>query len=278
MPSDMAGFPGPVYDAETAAWAASIISRGGSVSERSKGVANLLMSRINASTFNSKLVYLLPFLGTGLAAVATPLRGILNFGVATNSGFVEADFDEFVGVQNPTESIKYLNARIRPDYPGAGSGNGGLGWWEVNWGAGTGVVPIGATSFNATDLRYVIDGRSNVQSFRWGVPANGAGDTNTFSNGHYYGQRSSASLRQLFKNGAPQGTDNTTTDGNAPSAETLDLWVMGWNRFSAGTPAPTYWKGTGAVAYLTDGTLTTTEAAALHAILRDYLITPMRRA
>lgn len=270
--NDMGGFPAPTFDGETQLWAAKIINYGGKVPERSKYIADALIRAIKASSFNAKVLYLLPLLGPTLLEARVPLRGGT---IALNSGFADSNFVENAGLSNTTEAAIFLDTGVYPSQLGSGN-NGGLGWWETNWGAGSGVEPMGCYSNEATNKRYVLDGRSNVQAFRWGAAGNSAGDTNTFSNAHYYGQRVSATLRQLFKNGRSQGTDNTTNDATIVSNTTIRL--MGSNAFSGTTAAPTYWKGRCSLAYLTDGSMTAQEVLDFHVLLTNLLIGPLGRA
>lgn len=252
-------------EAETRLWMQRVLAGGGDFNVNSLIYADNLVKGLRSQTFYSKIVWLNPLLGRGINAARVPLIDTLNVGSSTNFGFLDSDFSESVGLSNPAESAKYMDSLIKPSQLGT-SNNGGLGWWEKNWGAGSGVEPIGAYNTTGTNNRYVIDGRSNLQGFRWGLPGNSAGDTSTFSNAHYYGQRSNAVLRSLFKNGSTLGVDNTTSDPTSGTNENNIYW-MGCNEGPA-----SYWKGRCAVTYMTDGTLTSLEVSTLNTLLNTLLI------
>jgi hypothetical protein len=213
------------------------------------------------------LQVLLPLLGSNMAAARVPLRDALNAGTALNSNFVDADFAQSTGLQgNGTNKILDLN--IKPGDLGT-SANGGLGYWESNISFAGDVEPMGC--YGGPSERFVLDLRSNVESFRWGTASNGAGTSGPATSAHYYGQRSSPTLRELFKNGSSLGT-NTTSDSPA-SASNRAIRLMG----SDENGALVYWAGRCAVAYLTDGTMSSSDVSDFHTLLQTYLITPTGR-
>ena len=124
---------------------------------------------------------------------------------------------------------------------------------------------------SASGTRFVLDLRSNLRSFRWGGPANAPGDTTAAGNGHYYGQRSSATLRELFFNASSLGTNTTSDSASESGLNKIQLLACNENG------PQLHWNGRCAVAYLTDGTLTSGEVATLHSVLSTYLITPTGR-
>ena len=252
-------------------WESRVAAAGGTLGVNSLSIASDLIDALVAETYGEAVKYLLPLLGSNLAAARVPLRDSLGVGIAGNSGFVDGDFTEATGLANSTEAAKRLDTLINPSQLGAGN-NGGIGFWEVNWGAGTGVEPMGMYTNLVTGNRAAIDMRTTQETFRWGAPANYTGILTTASNGHLYGQRSSATARKIYKDGTQSGSTNTTSDPGTDLQERT-IYIMGVNHPS-GT---TYWKGRCAVAYMTDGTLSDSDASALHTLLGTYLITPTGR-
>jgi hypothetical protein len=267
------GGGGGSYDAETVAWYTRIGALGGSVTTQEKDWANALILAIKGETYGAKIIYLLPFIGTSIAAHRVPLRDTLAKGAATNGGaspFVDADCTNN-GIANPTEKAAYLDTKIIPQ--DVNSNNIGLGWYERAIGFGTGVEPMGVyDSTTAGNTRCVIDLRSNVQRFFYCTTSNGASVATTAGNAHYYGQRSSATLRRLYKNGSTLASNTTSDSGFGNNAYSILAMVM-QNHLGIAS----YWKGRGACAYVTDGTLSDADVAAFHTLLGTYLITPTGR-
>lgn len=259
-------------DIEVALWQARVLAQGGTLSSSSVSTALALMRAIRATTFNFKLVYLLPFLGTNAKACCVPLRGN---SATRNSGFADSAFDEHVGLSNPTEASNLLDTGIAFQNLGIGTNVGGFGWWELNWGNGAGVEPMGC--YNAANTRrFVLDIRSPTGgTVIIGDPA-GSGSTsgrNGLLNGHHYGQRVSSTLVEIYGNGefAAQGTTSDTA-----AADRRTVFVMGGNENDAQTGA--FWKGRCGVAYMTDGTLSRSEVSLMHQILGSILVYGMGRA
>jgi hypothetical protein len=267
-----AGPPATILDPETIVWRDRATAAGGTFGADSVEIADELIKAIKAESFNSKIVYLLPFLGANLATARVPLRDTLGVGIASNSNFVDADFSESTGLQG-NGTTKYLNSLITPTQLGT-TDNGGLGWWERDF-TGTGnSEPMGAYKASTSpDERFCLDLRPAQEAFHWGAIAGGAASGAAAGNKHYYGQRSGASNRELFIDGASAGTDTDTptVDGSGD----LTIKVCGSHVGTAGGVLP--WPGLGAVAYMTDGTLTAGEVATLHTLLTTYLITPTGR-
>lgn len=250
-------------------WVGAVRAAGGGFENNSIFIAANLVRVLQSRPYYSKIKYVLPLLGTGINAARVPLVDALGVGAATNVSFVDANFSQSTGLQG-NGSSKYLNCLIKPAQLGS-SNNGGLGYWENNINLSGNVEVIGCYNTTGTSNRYVIDLRTNIRSFRWGAPANGAGDSSTPTNGHFYGQRSSATSRQLFFNGASVGTNTTSDDTVNPNEN--NMYIVGSNE--AGVPYP--WPGRCALAYLTDGTLSTEDVVDLDTIFRKYLMTPTGR-
>lgn len=106
----------------------------------------------------------------------------------------------------------------------------------------------------------------------WGAVANSAGIlTGSGTNGHFYAERSSSTSRVIFKNGSTLAS-NTTSDATSGASE-QNISVVGIRNGAA----QLYWAGRCALAYMTDGTMGSTNAAAFDTLLRTYLFTPTGR-
>ena len=267
--TQLSGFGGAAIDPEVAKWRARVTAAGGTLASNSVTIAANLMAELRRKSYNQKIVYLLPLLGTNLAAAIVPLRDKFNVSSPANINFVDADFSQSTGLQG-NGSNKALDLRLKPSQLGTGS-NGGLGYWEtnVNFTGSSDNTPIGCRDSATTHL-YQLELYSANSGFYWGLVANGYTVAGSAANGDYYGQRSSATDRRLFIGGSPSGS-NTSSD-SATGVGDRNIYLMGRNYSS-----PTYWKGRCAVAYLTDGTLTDAEVSDLHSLLQNYLITPTGR-
>lgn len=262
------------YNAETIAWAAGIVAAGGTVTTQEKDWADALILAIQGASYGSKIIWLNPFLGSNIIAARMPLRdtrGVGIMGSVGSSPFVDADCGNAVGIQNPTEKNAFLSTLIGSDNLKSGdSSSGGMGFYERNWGNGTGTEPMGCYNAAATG-RYVIDLRPTLQRFRWDSPTGSqAGPATTAGSKHYYGQCiGSTNTTQIYADGASLGSDGTSTSAGTNEP----IYVMGCRYPSSSPP----YKGRCAVAYLTDGTFSSGDVAAFHTLLGTYLITPTGR-
>lgn len=257
------------YTAETTAWASAVSAAGGTLAAGSKVIADTLIRAVQVSGFSSKIVYLLPLLGANLASARVPLRDTLGAGIATNSNFVDADFSQATGLQGNGVN-KILNLLIKPGQLGSGS-NGGYGYVENNVNISASNYVMGCTTVNGLYSQYAFIIYSGGGAFRWGQAANQALETATAVNGHYYSQRSSATLREIFFNGVSVATNTANDVPTGPNDRNIRLLGVDDNGVLA------YNAGRCACAYLTDGTLTASEVATLHTLLNTYLITPTGR-
>lgn len=253
--------------AETVTWQARVISAGGTFGASSVVNANNLSRALAASSFNAKVVYILPLFGSNLAAARVPLRDSLGVGIATNHNFVDGDFSESTGLQG-NGTTKYLDSLIKASQLGT-SNSGGLGWFENNFGSFSNVEPIGSYSGDGTN-RFVLDLRTTLRAFRWGNAGNGAGDSTSAANADYYGQRNGASSRELFLNGSSVATQ-TSSDSTAGAGD-VTIYICGVNDGSASA-----WGGRCVVAYMTNGTLSSGDVTALHTLLNTYVKTAAGR-
>lgn len=262
------------YTTETDTWCNAIIAAGGTLAAGSRVIADTLIRAIQVSGFSSKIVYMLPLLGGNLAAARVPLRDSLAVGIAGNTAFVNGDFSQATGLQGNGTS-KYLNLLVKPSQLGA-TNNGGMGYWEnnINFG-GTSVEPMGCYEISGSGNRFTLDLRTTLRRYNWSNAANGAITATPATNGHFYGQRSGATSRELFFNGVSLATD--TTNDAAGGASDLEIRLVGCQTTSGATQIPQFWAGRCAVGYMTDGTLTAGEVASLHTIFQTYLMGPTGR-
>lgn len=258
-------------DPETVVWIARAREANGTFGPFSIQWANSLIIAIKATSYNSKIKYLLPFLGSNLATARVPLRDSLGVGIAANTGFVDADFNESRGLQG-NGSSKILSSLVRPSQLGS-STNGGIGWWENNINLTGNVEPMGCYgNGGGGQERFVLDIRSSFTRFVWSLSANGAAIATAGMNAHYYGQRSAPNVRQFFTNGTILAL-NTTVDAGAGAADN-PIGIVGSYEGVAGAAC---WPGRGACAYMTDGTMTIAEVTAFNSLLQAKLISPTGR-
>ncbi len=244
-------------------WAKTVTTNGGGFENNSLIIASHLIRVLQVKSYYPKIKYLLPMLGVGIGAARAPLIDVLGVGSSTSNNFIDGDFSQNTGLQG-NGSNKWLDTTIKPAQLGS-SNNGAYGWWENNINLSGNVEPVGCYSSGGAE-RYVLDLRSSFKVFSWGNFGNNGGQGTAATNGHYYGQRASATSRTLYFNGTSVGTNanNDTSSG----ANDTNIRFVGSN---GGDPA---WPGRCAVAYLTDGTLTSDEIVNLDEVLRSVLMIP----
>jgi hypothetical protein len=260
---------GSGFDPETDTWISRVNAAGGTYEADSKALADALIIALKAKSYEAKIVYLLPLLGSNLAAARVPLRDSIGVGIAGNSNFVDGDFSQATGLQG-NGSTKILDSKIKPSQLGT-SFRGGIGYWETNMNLSGHVEPIGCYSSGGGE-RFVLDLRSTpFKAFRFGDPSPNVSDPTTPTNGHYYGNRSGTTDLRIYFNGALLATQ-TGTNGTTGFSDTT-MGICG----SRGTASDGPWPGRCAAAYFTDGTMSDADVADFHTMLDTYLITPTGR-
>lgn len=263
---------GGSYTAETNLWISRATALGATPTTGRTDILDALSVALAAASYSSKIIWLNPFMGATIAEARVPLRDTNSRGAMNSYGssaFTNSDVGDSIGIQNPTEKNAYLGTNLSLNAIKAGSQKGGLGFYERNWGNGTNTEPMGAYNAAGTD-RFVLDLRSTFQRFRWsGTTGTQAGPATTTSSGHYYGQ-DNGTITEIYKNGASLGSNGTSNGG--ASIDGQEIFVMGVNG-----PSDLPWKGRCACAYVTDGTMSSADIAALHTLLGTYLITPTGR-
>lgn len=258
--------PPPPLHAETIAWRDYAISFGGTFLSTSIIRANNLIVALNATAYNSKILYMLPFLGGNLATARVPLRRLGGLGgsgaaIATNNNFVEADFSEATGLQ-ANGTTKYLDTAITTNMLRPGTDFGGMGFWERNQ-QSDGQNACGA---RATQLwRIYYDTSTPRTLFNW--PSGNPPTYGASGNNHIYLQSFNAALCTGYVNGALVSTQTTNTGSSTGSP----------NFMVCAVDASFLGKVRAGVFYLTDGTMTDAEIAAFHSLLQTYLITATGR-
>lgn len=250
------------------AWVAAVDAAGGTYEADSKAIALELVEQLQAWSGYPDFMYCLPLLGSNLAAARVPLVDVLNAGIATNSNFVDGDFSQATGLKGNGVD-KLLDLGIKPTQLGA-SRNCGMGYWEnqVDRTGSATDCPMGTRDDSGIQNKLFYG--ATARGYYCGLAANGALDGTGQGNGHTYGNRSAANLREYYINGALT-LSNTTSDAAAPANERNFALLAHYNT------APLFWKGRCACAYLTNGTLTGAEVADLHTLLNTYLITATGR-
>lgn len=263
-----------VLAAETTTWSNGIAVRFGASrpNTRSTWLANAIVRDLAATSYGSKIVYLLPMLGQDNVAALQPLIDTLAVGYADNVGGANFAFSEATGMQGDG-ATKVLDSRIKPSQLGS-SNNGGIGYWEnnIDFTGTTIYLPMGCQDTGATNY-YALGTYVSYQGLvYWGTAANLAGVlTGAGTNGHYYGQRSGATSREIFKDGSSLAT-NTTSDP-ASGASDSTIYMIGFNAHGSAL----YWKGRCALAYMTDGTFSSGNVSSFHTFLIDHVFTPTGR-
>jgi len=254
------------YDEVTQLWISRIEAAGGTFASNSKAIADALVVKLKEKTYYTKIKYLLPLLGSNLAAARVPLIDVLNVGIATNHSFVDADFAQNIGL-TPDGSTKWLDLLIKASQLGS-SNNGGLGYWAGSvstsepWIYGSDSNPGGAGNWFALALY-------SDELMYWGDSSSNLRTNSASSSSHYYGQRASDTDRKLYKNGSQIAT--STTAGASVSG-------IGNNSIRLFTKDGTHMgNGKCKVCYCTDGSLTAAEITDLHSTLNTYLISPTGR-
>lgn len=264
---------GTSYNSETTIWFNAISAAGGSTTTTDRTLADALIVALQGKSYNTKVIWLAPWLTNNIKGARMPLRDTRGAGMMNSYGsspFVDADVGNAVGIQNPTEKNAYLGTNIPINWNSANGNKAGYGWWERNWGNGSNVEPFGAYN-SGNSSRFVLDFRSTFRRGRYGgTTQSEAGPASSMVNDHYYFQYDGTKT-QLYKGGATDGSANTT----GPFAGSIDgseLFVMGVN---ASPDAP--WKGRSGVAYITDGTMSGADISDFHTLLNTYLISATGR-
>ncbi len=255
-------------NSDVSVWQSTVASVGGTLAGDSLSIAQGLSNNLNIAPYSSKVVYLLPLLGSNIQAARVPLRDSVGIGPAANSNFVDADFSQSTGLQGNGVN-KLFDLILTPSQLGS-SGNGAYGYWEnnINFGGSASDCPMGCRDDANDSFKGYLG--STFCGMQWGDVAGFFTNAAGASNGHYYFQRSGATLREFYKNGASVASN--TSNSPATGANVRPILLMAHSN-----TAPQYWAGRCAVAYMTNGTLSSTEIASFHTLLGTYLITPTGR-
>ena len=242
-------------------WRVRVERSGGAMTTDSLTYAADLIAALRTAGLLPKIMRLDAWLGADLAAATTPLIDRLARGTAL-FGMLESHFSESSGMT--FDATNYLSSRYYPSELGLGT-NGGLGWWEGVATVSGNVEPIGSTDSGGAN-RFLLDLRSGTPGgFRWGSPGNVTQPGPGRAAAHYYGQRSSATSRVLYRDGASIATNTTSDAASGASAAPIALGARNY----AGTYYP--WTGRSKAAYLTRGTFTDAEVAAMHTALAAFV-------
>lgn len=241
----------------------------GTMEDNSVILANKVVVTIKGSSMGVKIPYLIPFLGRNVWSAYRPLKDDLAAGIPDNGGpFNENDYTQRTGLKG-NGAGKYLDSKLKPNQIGS-SDNGGLGYWENDYdGSGTSTNEVMGSTSNGEANRYTIVITVAPQGvFRWGANANQAIASSASTHGHYYGQRSSSTSREIFYNGSSIATNTNSDTASGDGDNTMMILAV-----RRGPASAIYWKGRCGCAYFTDGTLTSDEISYLDTVLRKYLFT-----
>lgn len=241
-------------------WRLRVERAGGTLSETSLTLAASLLSSLRTAGVILRLQRLDVWLGSDLRSRLTPLIDRLGGG-AIPVGIAAGDVSEASGLT--LNGSSYIRTATTPAMLGT-SGNGGLGWWEAVATASGGEEPMGSSDNRVGDNRYVLDLRSTLVAFRWGNKSNPSTIATARQAAHYYGQRSAATLRTLYRDGTSIAT-NTTSDDAYGATVPISIGATNY----AGTYYP--WTGRCKLAYMTDGKMSAGDITALHSALSDFV-------
>ncbi len=251
-------------------WQANVIANGGHFTGNSFDYAQAICSSLALTSYNSKIIYLLPLLGSDLNAGLVPLIDVLGVGNPLNNGFTNTDFSENTGLQGDGTG-KLLKTGIFPSQLNGNNLYGGFGWWEGNMNITANSEAMGCYDLATADRRWIVNFNINGSAIFWATPGtHGAFSSNPAVNGHYYGQYDTD--RKWYIDGALAGSDTSGFPAFANSR--TDIYLVGSNEDTFGGKA---WPGRCAISYLTDGTMTGAEIADWHTLLSTILIGPTGR-
>lgn len=276
-----------VLQPQTRRWIINVNDVGGIISDRMIHLNDALAFAINSTaSVSGKILYLLPFLvdTSSILAGIVPLYdpnkwgNVLNTDNTFGGGFTNSDITLATGLSSSSSTPhKYLSLKPLGEMFGAGNSGGittgtGFIWYERNYSSPTNTECMGCYN-PSVNTRQVMDLRTNAEFFSFGNVNNRATTSPTGAgNNDYYGESVMGvtnCTRVLYRNGTSVATNNTGDTGNS----TLAM------RFFASddTTSILCYQGRCAVTGITNGTLGSTGASALHTIFSNYIITPTGR-
>lgn len=271
-------YAGRSLQAETIAWQALVNGAGGGFAGDSVSIADALVTQMKTRSYYSKVVYLLPYLGTGIDAARCPLINTLGVAAATKNSLTNSHFAQGTGLTGTGAAGMYLDSLVTPGALNATTPGGGLGMGVKSWTNGTGGdCPMGTA--DTSDHRYALFGSSSACSLLWGFTADANAFVGTFptgaSDGRWYGQWTSNVLRKFWVNGTLV-TTSTVADGGSSNYTGRTIKILATQTGDGGGAIePADLVSTYAV--MTSGDLSTTEGGDLDSDLLNYLITPTGR-
>lgn len=265
--TDLGPEPAPPsqYQPETILWWGNVLAAGGTLTANSLALADDLVVALKALSSFSSIRYLLPFLGSNLAAALVPLIDVSRYGSPTNNNFVSGDFSESSGLSG-NGSNKYL---VLPFSPAgfASSNNLGIGFWELDASAVTGTrVAYGAFQVGLASNYFAFRQATSVVDYYSDTTLHPAHATSTPpSNGFWYGERASSTSLKLYYAGSAIATDSNV---NSTGLTSLASNLFALN--DGGSPA-NYWPGRMGSFVAVSGSLGDAQVAQLNTIISDFL-------
>lgn len=256
-------FAGDEYDAYVAAVGAA----GGTLTTLSESVALNHLVGLWGKSYNRKILWISPFLGSDIAAGLVALRHwIANAPAVTNNGYVDGDLVEAVGLTG--DGTSYADLNFFPPHVGYFGGIGSVvgGALDVN-----GSV-IGSFNFDASQ-RWTLALRAVGHFLTWGA-GSGAVSAVTPGSGHFYGQRSGDSLRSMYRNGVLNATD---VDSDTTIPTIANDFFLGASNFNGVANTINTSAHIIKFVYMTNGLMTAAEVLDYYNLVQDTVITPLGR-
>lgn len=265
---------------EAQTWADLVTLSGGTLEVDSADIADSFITALKKTSYESKIKYFIPFLGSNLSAAICPIRNsIEDVPVPQSANFVDGDFSQSTGLQG-NGSNKRIDTKVLPTKLGD-TMNGGFGFWELSATGGSGTCLMG--------VRTQEGGPSFTQHGNWFLANNqllwGTNDavTNTAptigTEVHHYAQRLSATSREMYIDAVLVDSDSNNQPAawtGAPVQYNTSIAIFAMNNSNTFVP-DTYHGGRCGAAYMTDGTLTPSEVTAFQTLVQNYLMTPAGR-
>ena len=266
--SDMAYLKGAsLAQAEYETYLAAVSTASGTLTALSKYVARSHLEALAQKSYNHRIKWIMPFLGSNIAAGLVALRHrIAGAPAVTNNGYVDGDLVEGTGLTG--DSTSYADLNFNPTHCGYFAGIGAVvgGALDAN-----GSV-IGVLNSDGS-IRWTMGLRAAGHFFTWGANA-GQVTAVTTGAGHFYGQRSGNSLRTMYLSGSSNATD-VDSETTVPTLA-IDFF-LGANNFNGSTNTINTSVSILKFVYITDGQMTAAEVLDYYNLCQKTIITPLGR-
>jgi hypothetical protein len=247
-----------------------VASNSGTLGASGEALASDLTAALRGFSAYEKLRYTAAFLGDDLNALLIPVYDPALSGPMTNNGFTLTDLNQSIGAQGSGNTGANHSLIIPRNANELGSSqNGGMGYREMNFNNAIASAwqPCGfERSASGWGFELILRQAVPREAFSWQAYANAPDSGVACGNHNYYGQRSSATSREMFRNGVSIASD--ATNDTAANAGDSDIYLMAIRELAGAT---FYFGGRCGLFYLTNGELTGPEVAELHTIIEDFI-------